>query len=211
MVTATSFNPTIFGQLWLVSNDVVAAGEFLPGSIFTDQIVQVNSKDFSLMVMAQQLALTPSMPATGSELVERKMTKIVDLIPHTPFTAVGMNFLWRTDPLPEPAETFRRLFCGTGSAYAGFSAADARFGAYLSKDVTGGCRLRVDIRPVADPAPPETPRVERINFGFNFQRELLHVEKRAEAVASTMSRWDEFRLMAERIVNETLAGVGGGK
>ena len=48
VVVAQNFNPSVTSQLWLVRNGVVPEGDFLPGCIFTDLLVQVRTRRFKI-------------------------------------------------------------------------------------------------------------------------------------------------------------------
>jgi hypothetical protein len=205
VIAAASFNPTVFGQLWLVSNGIVGENDFESGCVFTDQVVQVQAKEFALLVVAQQLTLTPRNPVGAQSLVLEKMQTMTGLLSHTPFTGVGLNFVWVTDPL-DAASISRRLFCGPAGVYPEFGAPDARFGAYMSKDVSGDCRLRLDVRPIhSRPQVSANPREERLQLAFNIERILD--QAKVDAIAAVTGRWDEFRELSQGLVATTMGDI----
>src|SRR5262249_55230541 len=59
VIVARNFNPSVTSQLWLARNGVVEEGDFLPGCIFTDLLVQVRTRRFSLLFTPEQLQFVP--------------------------------------------------------------------------------------------------------------------------------------------------------
>src|SRR5258707_9842242 len=93
VVTANQFNPTIVTQLWLVQNGILTADEG-PG-IYVPGFVQVKAREFELLVLLDRLQFVPtSEPGKRAELVAEKVGTIVRTLPHTPYVAAGLNFVW---------------------------------------------------------------------------------------------------------------------
>lgn len=202
-VAAGNFNPTVFNQHWLVLNQVLSAEDLQqPGSIFTDMIVQAQGRDFTLVVLPQQFVIVARTPATFPGAQARETVgRIGRLLSHTPFIAIGLNFVWQTDPVVTPGALSRDLFAKPSGLYGEFASEDSRFGAYLSKDV-GPVRMRLDIRPIHDNR--TVSRVERLQFTFNFERSLQDEAEKADVIEETAGRWDEYRAMSDRIVRLAL-------
>ena len=55
VIVAHQFNPSVVNQLWLVDNDIVARDDFQEGCVFSDMVVNVNAKEFSLFISPEQL------------------------------------------------------------------------------------------------------------------------------------------------------------
>ena len=99
VIVAHQFNPSVISQLWLVRNGLLEEGDFLPGCVFTDMAVQVNSEEFALMVIPQQCQFSPRVDRQREqELVIDKVGAIAKSLPHTPYRAVGLNFTWQLVP-----------------------------------------------------------------------------------------------------------------
>src|SRR5207253_8065118 len=93
VVTANQFNPSIVTQFWLVKEGVASENEFEGSCIFTEGVSQVQTKTFQLVVVPQMLQFTPSPDAEKQgDLASAKVGKIVRALPHTPYTAIGLNF-----------------------------------------------------------------------------------------------------------------------
>ena len=204
VVVARQFNPSVIGQHWLVRNGLVDEDGFLPGCVFTDVVVQVNSRDFDLMVVPQQCQLSPRVHREREqELVVNKVGQIARLLPHTPYRGVGMNFIWHVVPEASDVPTISRgLFCiKAGPLYREFPDQDARFGAYMSKDALGG-RLKLDVKPII--VNREGEEVERIQFAFNFHRDVANEEDPVARIEEMLHHWNEARDESSRIVQSTM-------
>ncbi|HEX4404524.1 MAG TPA: hypothetical protein VH560_06840 [Polyangia bacterium] len=200
VVTANHFNPSILSQLWLVKTGVVREEEFVegPGTIFSDGVVQVTTTRFALLVLPDQIQIAPvSAPKESAALVQERLGTVVRTLPHTPYTAVGINFVWHADPGEVPLRTItRKLFSGTSDVYGYFSDGNSHFGAYLSKDV-GLSRLKLDIKPISAQM-PDGQIVERLQLGFNFHTDV-EGDGPVEAIAKTLGEWDRNFLLSEQI------------
>jgi hypothetical protein len=209
VVSATNLNPSVFNQVWLVQNGIIPAPGDNDGtsdgqvhSVFTDVVVQAQTSAFTLQVVPQQLLLLPKiLDVSAGTLVREKLQRIVGLLPHVPYVAAGLNFVWQSEPIQDMGPLCRMLFAGSGAPFNSFGGADSRFGIYVSRDV-GLTRMRVDIRPAS--LRDEMPKRERLIFTFNFERTLEADADKAKAIVDVMSGWDEYRRMAGELVAETL-------
>ena len=191
VVVAQNFNPSVTSQLWLVRNGVVSEGDFLPGCIFTDLLVQVRTRRFSLLFTPEQFQLVP---APGEEdspaLLEETIGRIVETLPHTPYRALGLNFTWHVIPEDgDVAELSRRLFFTAGRPlFRDFDVPDASFGTYLSRDLLG-FRLKLDVKPVTVPA--STAAANRLQLLYNFHADLPEGEEAVARLRHHLRRWGE--------------------
>src|SRR5207248_54900 len=98
-IAARQLNPSVFNQLWLVRNELVGEGELEPGWVFTEPLVQVRTRQFVLLVVPEQLQFVPLIEGEAVEhLIMDKVGRIVTRLPHTPYTAIGFNFVWHMVP-----------------------------------------------------------------------------------------------------------------
>lgn len=199
VVVAQNFNPSVTNQLWLVRNGVVGEGDFLAGCIFTDLLVQVRTRRFSLLFTPEQFQFVP---ASGEEkphlLVQEVIGRIVQILPHTPYCALGLNFTWHLTPEGgDVAALSRRLFFTAGRPlFRDFDAPDASFGAYLSRDLLG-FRLKLDVRPVTS-SPPMAVAEQRLQLLYNFHADLPEGEEAVERIQQHLKRWCEAAEIARR-------------
>lgn len=202
IVAARQFNPTVFSQLWLVRNGLLAEEEFGSGYIFSESFVQAATPRFLLLVVPSQLQFTPSELGEGQqELILEKVGRIVERLPHTPYVAVGLNFVWHMHDEDSTIERLSRelFFKGESELYRRFDAEDARFGAYLSRDVLG-CRMKLDIKPVSLEE-SSLQEMQRLQFAFNFHRDLSNAAGDPVGLIHRMlERWDEAKAESMQIV-----------
>lgn len=190
VIAAASFNPSVFREPWLRDTGLLD-GELKPGFIFSDQIVSFTSDRFSLTVVQQHLQLIPNV-ADAEHVFSSVLRKVVDQLPHTPYTAAGFNVTWQIPVEGSMNQVSRRLFASSASPLTSkFNSDDAHFGLYMSKDVSGGARLRLDIKPIEGVAGPS------INLAFNFQRNLSDPQKAKDVVAALCENWTEYERIAE--------------
>jgi len=206
VLAANRFNPSVFRESWLTERGLLRRDDLQPGFVFAENVVSLSTPEFDLLVLPQNLTLVPRSSLAASDVVGRIIPVVVQELPHTPFTGIGLNFVWNTDTEPESvAEVTRKLFANSSSRITeSFSAADARFGMYLSKDVEGS-RLKLDIKPlhVLDEAGGKL--LEIIQFSFNFHRDLGTKDNFA-AVTDACARWNEHFRLSEQIIG-TIGGV----
>lgn len=209
VVVAKQFNPTVASQAWLVDIGVLPKAEATEDFAFTPLFAQVTVEDFALLLVPERLQFIPRVePERQRALIADKVGRFVRAVPHTPFSAVGMNFQYQLVPdHTDVRHLTRRLFFVPGSRlHQAFDVPDARFGAYLSRDVMG-CRLKMDVKPIAGTEPGAEPNRELrhgVMIDFNFHHDVTPGTHAAEEVVSTFGKWDEARSMAEGLM-ETVA------
>jgi len=203
VIVAQQFNPSIISQLWLVRNGLLQEDDFRPGCVFSDMVAQVNASQFRMLVVPDQCQFSPAVPSDQEQaLVVDKVGMIARSLPHTPFRAIGLNFLWHLDPADHDVRSVSRdlFFVANSPLYEEFAVQDARFGAYMSKDAFGG-RLKLDVKPLT--IQHEGRDEERIQFAFNFHLDLGNLEDPVGSIEESLHRWNEVREGSSRIVHLT--------
>jgi hypothetical protein len=200
VITAHQFNPSILSQVWLIKNRIVAEDEFLAGCMFSDMVTQAVTREFFLAVVPQQLQFIPNQNSIErqADLVTQRVGSLVKALPHTPYEAVGLNFVWQTvlEDEEEVPEFSKELFFVEHSAlYEKFKCADAQFGAYMSKDRWGG-RLKLDIKPIVLPVSGE----QRLQFLFNYHRDVGQSDP-VSVIGETLAHWVEARQESGKMVD----------
>ena len=201
VIAARSFNPSILSQLWLVRNNVVSEEDFGNAPLFADGVSQVETSRLMLLALPDRLQIAPK-DAMDQDSVQNAISRIVTALPHTPYTALGLNFVWHHEPEGESmAQLTRRLFYRDGcQLYDHFVEQDSHFGAYLSK-AYGMMRLKLDIKPIII----QTPQGEshnRLQFGFNFHQDLG--SDAVERIHEALGGWTENFNLAHRIAGESV-------
>jgi hypothetical protein len=192
VVAAQQFNPSVTGQHWLIQNGVVLPEEFQVGSVFTDMFAQIPTRDFLLQITPENCQFHfPQHVAKEKqpELIKERLAKIVNLLPHTPYTAVGFNFVWHFFPGDNgiAAECRRLFFEKDKPLHNAFNKEDARFGAYMSM-TWKAYRVRLDAKPVIQLIPPEQ-RNEMIQFAFNYHLEVAGRPEPYRDIIASFDQW----------------------
>lgn len=198
VIVAQKFNPSIINQLWLVKNHIVAEDAFLPGGVSVDMIAQLRTSDFELLILPDRLQFGLMDIAHGQDVINRALAGIVRALPHTPYRGIGSNFVWHIDPQPESIEhASRRLFFRDDNPmYHEFDVPDAQFGGYLSKPVEQAL-LGVDVKPIT--SLENNVPVYKLQCSYNFHTDTAS-ESPVDVILAHLSRWDQYRLLAEIIV-----------
>lgn len=195
VVTANRFNLSLVSQLWLVRNGVVGEDEWEGPGIFTPAFIQFGTSKYEVLLMEERLQLTlQSDTGTEGAAVRKVVGQIVRMLPHTPYTGVGLNFTWHLKVPDKIREVSRRLFFrDTGPLGSLFDCADARYGGYYSKDVLG---MRLKLNGLPSILDRGEGKEELIQFAFNYHLDAATPEK----VLEGLENWDAARSDAERIV-----------
>jgi len=195
VVAANQFNPSVISQLWLVRHGLAGEDDFGPTCIFSPEFVQLGTTTFNLTCTPLQLQVAPvGDTSLWGKVLKDVLGKMLALLPHTPFTAIGLNFHWQVRLDPSTAgETTRRLFAGRSAVYRPFETSDSRFGAYLSKD-HDGMRLKLDIKPTS------MDGGEAIHLAFNFHRAVA--DHSIEDMRDALSKWDGALAFSERLSDD---------
>jgi len=200
VLKATSINPSIFAERWLLRHDIVAEDEFEEGAIFTPLAAQVPARDFQLVVLPEMLQFAVKASAADpAALVRDRVGRIVETLPHVPYSAMGLNIHWRVEPSPgvDFGAEVRRMFAPPAAGLRSFfTEEDCRFGGYMSKDVLG-VRLKLDVKPVTSQV-GDAER-EALKYQFNFHRSLQE-EDAVAAIVETLAQWPEAERLSEEIV-----------
>jgi len=202
VVIANAFNPSVVRESFLNKIGVIAPEEVQAGFVFSDQVANVSTARFTLLVLPQQLQVAPVERAGAGPVVGPVIIKLVTALPHTPYVAAGINFVWHLTPEDETvADATRRLFAGIASplreAFEGPDA-NARFGFFASKDL-GSVRLKLDVKPAREIAPDGAKGSELMQCSFNFHRDVAPATAPAD-VAELCDRWAEFEQLSEALV-----------
>jgi hypothetical protein len=202
VIAAGQFNPSVISQLWLVKHKLIDEGDFESGCVFSDSLVQVMAKSFVLLVIPEQFQFVPRTEAENElRLIQDKVGAIVNRLPHTPFTGVGLNFIWHVDPEPADIQTLSRqmFFRENHDLDKSFDSTDAKFGAYLSRDILG-FRLKLDIKPIQILENKE----DRLQFAFNYHLDLAGCESPVSEIEARLHKWEEAKAYASELIQTAL-------
>jgi len=202
VLTAQSFNPSIFTETWLDRNDIIRADSLEGLRVFSPEIAQFQTKEAQVLVIPPKTQITFRIhEITGEFEIPRKIAiRTVELLPHTPYQALGLNFdFFVSFPDEKDFNAYNRTLLGTGDyqLLQEFSAADAKFGRYFSKD-HGDARLRLDIKPVK--GGPHNK--DLLQFSFNFHHDVTRIDlsERAKRLIELIDNWASLQNYSARLV-----------
>lgn len=207
VIVANQFNPSVFSQLWLTKNGL-ATEEEVSGEdcAFTNVFAQVITPRFVLVVTPNhfQVMVLPGVESQ-QQLVEDKISRVIALLPHTPFTAIGLNFRYHARPEHRDIQSLSRslFFVESSSLHKAFDVPNARFGGYASRDFLGA-RLRLEVKPIIASFDGQSIPEDLLSMGFNFHHDLLQAGGN-DAIKIAITKWDDARNEAKRIA-ESVAG-----
>ena len=197
VVIAHDVNLSIFRPAWFTKYEVFTEAELEGELVISPVVVQVPTAGFKLTVLPNRLQMAFQGPSPGSsDDVDRILGRIVRILPHTPYSACGLNFTYVATCDDDGFRNWdERLFSSEAARRAGaIGLTDARFGTYFSFDALGG-RLKLDIKPTKTPEQasalaagwPEGADVVRANFNYHF--ELEGAEDPDKAVLESLAAW----------------------
>jgi hypothetical protein len=205
VIVAHHFNPTITDQVWLVQYGIVNQDELAGPYVFTDMLVQVPTRNFHLLIVPDRCQLTPSPEVSDQQaLIVDRLGRLVGLLPHTPYRAIGLNFNFQFSPANGDIEAFgkTRFFVRESPLHGLFADQGSRFGSYLSKTFHNG-RLKLDIKPAK--ITTADAQYEVMQFAFNFNLELPKEDK-VTTLKDFLNRWNEAAKVAHDTVHAACQG-----
>jgi len=206
VLTANVFNPSIFTETWLVKNNLVPDDALTGPRIFTQEFAQFQTSEMQVLVIPPKMQIVFTIGDNGkSDSIIEFAARVVDLLPQTPYQALGLNFDYFVAP-PEGHDFQkynRALLAGDADGLLKeFSSPDARFGRYFSKNYEEA-RLRLSILPIKDGLEP-SKQEERMKFSFNFSYDVEAVEsaERPKRLVARINEWSDLHDYSERLTKE---------
>jgi len=202
VLTAQTFNPSVFTETWLSEYHVLPTDKLVGVRVFAPQVAQFQVSEVQVLVAPPKMQITfPILPeGDNHQLACRIASRTVELLPHTPYKALGLNFDYFVPPAEgqDFNEYDRALFGDGASKLLGeFTTSDSRFGRYFSKDY-GEARLKVDVKPVK--AGPQNKNLLQFSFNFHHAIPEVPLEERARILIRMISTWEELRNYSQRLV-----------
>ncbi len=194
VVIASNFNPSILDKFWLIKQGIIAEDEFKDGSLYTPQVVQVETDNYQLLSVPDRLQLSFKNPKLDNNIYLNKVFGgIIKTLPHTPYKAVGFNLIWHSgiSASEKICEITRNLFISKKNIVAKhFEDQDAHFGVFMSKSVDS-MRMNLEIK-------PNFKKPNQLQATFNFHKELTedHVVK----IMDAFEKWNKTKTVANDII-----------
>ena len=201
VLTAQSFNPSVFTETWLSESKVLPSDKLTGVRVYSPQVAQFQTSEVQVLVVPPKMQITfPILvPGEGPELACSIAVRTVELLPHTPYQALGMNFDYFVPP-PEGQDfnVYDRALFGDGGSklLREFSAPDARFGRYFSRDY-GEARLKLDVKPVK--AGPQNKDLLQFSFNFHYALPEVHLEERSRNLSRMIGTWGQLRDYSQQL------------
>jgi len=203
VLTAQAFNPSIFNEVWLDRNDVVPSALLKGFRVFSPEVAQFETSDLQVLIIPPKMQVTFPMERANADgdLPQRILTRTVELLPQTPFRALGLNFEYFVVPpseqefLPYNHSLFRE---GKNNLDGEFGSNNSLFGRYYSAN-RGIFRLKLDIKP----GRAGEARKEVMHFSFNFDFDVSDIEpnERVRKLGVAIRQWGELGTYARRLVD----------
>lgn len=206
VLVANDLNVSVFNQIWLVRNGIVTEEDFGPGTIVSQAAVVIPGRKFQLTVLPDRVQLQPKDEFADGTAVSAVFGKLLSLLPHTPFRALGFNFTFVFGP--RDPSTFcawnRRCFSAPIlERLALDEGGKPYFGAYFSYAFEG-FRAKIDIKPapvLQFPSVVESgypPEAQVMIVGCNFHYDLP-TENTAAIALDLLPKWDRVFENAQKI------------
>lgn len=208
ILTAQAFNPSIFSETWLAKNEILSSEAFEGGRVCSPEVAQFQTSAVAVMVIPPKMQITFGLEDHEPEASQplHIAARTIELLPHTPFTALGINFDFFVSP-PEHCDfnSFNRALFGDGDSelLREFDSPDARFGRYFSKDHEAA-RLKLNIKPVR----AGTDAKDILLFSFNFHHDVTQLDppEKAPHLLNALGQWASFREYAGQLLGISLKG-----
>ncbi|NQT18740.1 MAG: hypothetical protein HQ592_03480 [Planctomycetes bacterium] len=202
VLAAQAFNPSIFTETWLAQNDIVSADDLVGVRVFSPEVAQFQTSEVKVLVIPPRMQiLFSTLEVEGDFELPRKIAaRTVELLPETPYEALGLNFdYFVSQPEGNEFGAYNRALLGGGDnkLVDEFASQDARFGRYFSKNY-GEARLKLNITPVK--TGPE--KKDLIQFSFNFHHDLVEMKplKPSEKLREWINTWGAVREYTQQLV-----------
>src|SRR5262249_37748600 len=120
VVVLGRFNPAIPSDIWLINHGGVTQDEFdaRVDRIMTPVFSKLQTAEFDLLITEDRLQLTLLQTERAAEIVTAKIGAITGTLPHTPYAAIGFNYVYNVIPNGDPRRFLRDRFFHGGTAFA---------------------------------------------------------------------------------------------
>lgn len=197
VIAARDVNVSIFTPDWLRKN-ILTEAELSGQVILVPMVVRIPTERFELLILPDriQMQVLPEYAQAQGDLL-RVLGGIANILPHTPFSAVGLNYELGITPSSracfgewnrnELGSIFaRKLADSEGTA-------SARFGSYVSFE-SDSAKVRIEIKSTQS----EQGDQEGMQAKFNFHHELTS-SPASQDIRRAVERWEELRDLSLRL------------
>jgi len=93
-VLADSFNPTIFNSDWL---NKCNSAEGFKNAVIVPPLSVIKSDQYEVVCEIKKLQVLQNDPSCSNDSLYRLVKDIVSKLPHTPYRAIGINFIYKKE------------------------------------------------------------------------------------------------------------------
>ncbi|MBU0464368.1 MAG: hypothetical protein KKD21_12940 [Proteobacteria bacterium] len=190
VIIANDFNLTIMNSIWLYKHKIFTEEE-LQGCSNSPIHFETRTDDFIVSIVPNRLqfSINPTYDNDAKKLILSKIGKLIETLPHTPFSAAGLNFIYNVTPADKDINRLSRsLFCNESSKlFDGLEAKNVRFGGYFSQNFIDA-RFRLDAKPVKLTTPQTTEETIQLSYNFNVN---ITADDDTSKITDLFNKWDE--------------------
>lgn len=208
VLIAHDVNISIFKPWWLMKAGILREEELEGNVVVTPITVQISAPAFEMAVFPNRIQMTFKHEGVGDRKdITRVLGGIVKTLPHTPYSAVGLNFHYlATTNGRQSFDLWSKKVFASPFAKLVASGEDrgARFGSYVSVDVLGA-RLKLDVKPITLAEGPTVsgirgePGQEFAKVDFNFHLDLQEGTE-PDQIVRVLNRWTRALSFSKKVV-----------
>lgn len=208
VVTGSDVNLSIFKPLWLRQAKILTEDEISAEILVSPAAINIPTPKFELLILPNRIQMRFFGSGCNDARTDllRVMGGIVEMLPHTPYTGVGLNFK-NVLTLPAGSDFFtwnRQVFATPWAEDQATKDNEPRFGCYFSVN-TLGMRLKVDVKPI-NPTPELIKIVKSLALGEDYMQMVFnyHVDLKeltdVGSIIKILEKWDLARAETARMI-----------
>lgn len=212
VIIAHDVNVSILKLPWLEQNGILTKEDLTGEVVTTNAFTRVSGDRFEFLALPDRIQMRVQDSDHGQADILRVLGGIVSTLPHTPVTALGMNFDYvvKTELDGDFAEWNRSRFASPcGLDVAKQSGVEARFGTFVSF-VVHDMLLKTDIKPckvkTEDDENSEAREVEGMQVKFNFQADF-HESPATPQILKRLAAWDDLKRFSRGFIRDIENGM----
>ncbi|CAN5349675.1 hypothetical protein BH09BAC5_BH09BAC5_08440 [soil metagenome] len=156
------------------SNELFKEGEFLEGTVFLPQLIQIVTASRHIQITQAQMIFSAPDPNHDSHEISKFAKTVLSLSLGSKIIALGINFHWALRFDESHQIITKKFFFNSNNIIEEkfFVDGDPSFGFYASKNILGS-RLKLDVKPKQyNTMIPPIEEFEAIGVDFNFHIDL---------------------------------------
>lgn len=212
VIIAHDVNVSILKLPWLEKHGILTREDLTGEVVVTTGFTRVSGDNFEFLALPDRIQMRVQDSDHAQADILRVLGGIVSTLPHTPVTALGMNFDYvvRTEPDGNFAEWNRIRFASPCDlVVARQSGVEARFGTFVSF-VVHDMLLKADIKPckvkTENDKNNEPQEIEGMQVKCNFQADF-HESPATPEILKRLAAWDDLERFSADFVTDIENGM----